>query len=197
MVSNVRADIFYDDNKSTQLGVGRDDSIYVPGEREYEQTLTMHLAWHGAHEALQVIDKRRNGGAAKLWISCTGEICAVSSNGTNGVLRSPPETFHGDFKVEYPQDAWTSLMENVGMVGAVLVEVPVRYDLPPAWASIYDALKEAKRHLTRGGDDGWKACVGSVRTALENWQKLEAENQGPGWQAPSRNRPTDDVFPRS
>lgn len=188
MVSNVRADIFYDDNKGFQLGVGRDDTFYVPGVREYEQDLTLALAWYGTDEILQIIDKRRNGGPAKLWIKCTGEICVVPSDPSQNVLRSSPEQFHRDFKVEYSADAWTSLMENVATVGAVLVEVPVRNDLPPAWDSIYTALKEAKRHIARGGDDGWKACVATVRTALEEWRKIETEDQGPGWHAPT---PTD------
>jgi hypothetical protein len=188
MVSNVRADIFYDDNSGFQLGIGRDDTIYVPGVREYEQNLTLSLAWHGADEILQMIDKRRNGGPTKFWISCSGEICIVPSDPTRNILRGPPETFHRDFKVEYSADAWTSLMENVATVGAVLVEVPVRNDLPPAWGTIYAALKEARRHVARGGDDGWKACVAAVRTALEEWRKIETEDQGPGWHAPT---PTD------
>jgi hypothetical protein len=188
MVSNIRADIFYDDSKGFQLGVGRDETIYVPGLQEYEQNLTLTFAWYGTDETLQIIDKRRNGGPVKLWIKCTGEVCAVPTDPLRNAFRGRPESFHRDFHVEYSADAWTSLMENVARVGAVLVEVPVRNDLPPDWTPVYEALKEAKRHITRGGDDGWKACVGAVRTALEQWQKLEAEDHGPGWTAPS---PTD------
>jgi hypothetical protein len=188
MVPNIRAEIFYDDDKGFQLGVGRDETIYVPGLQEYEQNLTLSLAWYGTDETLQMIDKRRNGGAVKLWIKCTGETCAVPTDPLRNVSRGRPESFHRDFHVEYAADAWTSLMENVAAVGAVLVEVPLRNDLPPAWGPIYTALKEAKRHIARGGDDGWKACVAAVRTALDEWHNLEAEDQGAGWTAPTRTQ---------
>jgi hypothetical protein len=75
-------------------------------------------------------------------------------------------------------------MDAITTTRRFIVEIPARKDLPPAWNEISKALDEAKRHLSLGGDDGWKACVVAVRLALEKWQDLEKEDIGPGWVAP-------------
>ncbi len=186
MVSNFRAHIFVDDNSSTELGVAYDPNWYTALDPRRENH-PIALEWRGSLEALQLLERRRNGGPPKLWLEFFGEVCSSSDpRGTPPFFRGMPERIFGSVHVTYPQNTWAMFMDNLGAVGSVLVEVPVRKDFPIAWKEIYSAIDEAKRHLARGGEDGWKSCVVAVRLALEKWQALEQADLGPGWQQPNR-----------
>jgi hypothetical protein len=189
-VSNLRLEVYPDDNSGLELGTAWDANIYSPANPRLEDK-DLDLQLRGSLEALQLFEKSRNGGSPKLWIRCFGEVCPVfypdEHRDRLPILRGVPERVYiGDTHVVYPQDTWATLMNGVGLVGNVLVEVPTRKDFPDAWKPVYAALDEGKRHLTRGGEDGWKGCVAAVRLALEKWQDLEKEDQGPGWQAPKQ-----------
>lgn len=190
LVSNLRVDVYPDDNSGIEIGTAQDVNSYRPSDPRLEDK-HLELELRASLDALQLFEKRRNGGPAKLWIRCFGEVCPVfypdSSRNQLPILRGVPErSYIGDTHVTYPQDTWATLMDGIGMAGNVLVEMPLRKDFPDNWKAIYSALEEAKRNFARGGDDGWKGCVTAVRLALEKWQAVEQEDQGPGWQAPKQ-----------
>jgi len=68
----------------------------------------------------------------------------------------------------------------------VLVEIPFAFDPPSGWEPVWHALLDARNSFDTGGSTGWKNCIASARHALEEWQKIEKEDSGPGWQRPSQ-----------
>ena len=66
------------------------------------------------------------------------------------------------------------------------MEIPFPADPPTGWEPIWEALRDARDSLDKGGSTAWKNTVTSVRLALEGWQHIEKEDQGPGWKRPDR-----------
>jgi len=185
LVSNLRATIYCDDQETLELGTAYDHAHYKPGYPQLDRAIEMD--WHVRPETLQILEKRRNGGPAKLRLTISGNVTpyfAAPGDGAPVMLAGEPDKIYDYQQVAYPQEAWIQLLSNAGAVGNILVEIPITTGYPPEWRDIYFALQEAKRNLARGGIDGWKSSVGSVRLALEKWQELEKEDPGPGWVAP-------------
>jgi hypothetical protein len=101
-------------------------------------------------------------------------------------LCSVQTTFHEIAQVRYSRDAWTATLRQLKHRDAVLIEIPYPSDPPTGWESIWQALQDARDSFDKGGSVGWKACVVNVRHALEQWQKIEAEDHGPGWERPAQ-----------
>lgn len=181
-VSNLHAQIFVDDNSGTELGMAFDRKIYTAAKPRIEASLA--LEWRGSFEALQLLEKRRDGRPPKLYIQCFGEAAPIFTSPEGQHVRGVPTVrFGGGVHLAYPQDTWSSILDDMGVTGSVLVEMPVRKNFPEAWREIYAGLHEARRNLARGGSDGWKGCVAVVRLALEKWRELEPEELGPAGQA--------------
>lgn len=80
-----------------------------------------------------------------------------------------PFRFHGNSTVTIPAHEWTAALRRVGASHALLIEVPSLDDPSREYAQVIGALDDAVQELERGGNTGWKGCVGAVRTALERW----------------------------
>ena len=77
------------------------------------------------------------------------------------------------------------MLHETGLGDNVVVEIPLPPNPSPEWAPIWQAIATARDSLARGGDTAWKSAIVECRHALELWQKLEREDHGPGWKAPS------------
>lgn len=95
-----------------------------------------------------------------------------------------PTKFHEWGKIGYSQRVWTKMVRDVGVQDSILVEIPFRSDPPTGWEPIWAALRDAKDSFDAGGSTDWNNTARSVRLALEEWRKLEKEDQGAGWQGP-------------
>ncbi|HVV51751.1 MAG TPA: hypothetical protein VHO06_18935 [Polyangia bacterium] len=190
LVSNLRARVLIDDNSGTELGLALDSSWYEPANPRLEDK-PLELELRGSLEALQILEKRRNGMAPKLWVQLSGEVSRTFSmrfqDGSTCDARSVPDRIYGEMHLSYPQETWAAMVDAIGVNSHVIVEMPVRKDVPELWKEIFGPVAEARRGLVRGGDDGWKAAVGAVRLALERWRDLEPEAFGPGWNPPKRD----------
>ena len=78
------------------------------------------------------------------------------------------------------------MMRDLNLQDSILVDIPFPSDPPTGWEPIWTALRDARDSFDKGGSTAWKNTVTSVRLALEEWQHLEKEVQGPGWKRPDR-----------
>ncbi len=68
--------------------------------------------------------------APKLWVQLSGEVM---------------------MHLTYPQETWASLVDGIGINSHVIVEMPVRKEVPELWREIFGPVSEARRGLVRGG----------------------------------------------
>ncbi len=175
-IANIRAIVSFD---GTDVAVANDYNIY---------------ASHGARSAALVaslpanvirhIERIRAGGAITFTLQMHGEVSRLFENNAM-IFGTAPQAFDFKTNVTYPRDTWVTMLNETGMGENVVVEVP----LPPCpsddWQPIWKALATARDSVKGGGDTAWKSAIVECRHALELWQKLEKEDHGPGWKAPT------------
>lgn len=188
-VSNLHAFVHIDDGSGTEIGIARCSESYLPEHTNW-QPRTVSLELRGSFEALNMLEKRRNGGPPKFWVRFYGAVAPLyySSNAPDGqpVIHGVPERIFSDQNVIYPQDSWIRMTTGINLHGNVLIEMPVRPEFPSRWREVYEALAEAKQNFARGGSEGWKGCVLAVRLALEKWRDIEPEMMGDDWKVPTK-----------
>lgn len=188
MITNLRATLFvqnYETNSDVQLGIAKDDSWYFAG---YDSEI--RLIWTDALSALALIEKYRNGKPPQFRIEFRAETCwlldHIDMQGRHRI-RALPQYTGGNAKVTYPMETWIKMLRELKIAENILVEIPLPGVPPAPWDKVWNALVEARNAFDQGGSTGWKGCVTAVRLALEEWQKIEKEDMGPGWAAPSHN----------
>jgi hypothetical protein len=85
---------------------------------------------------------------------------------------------------EVSREKWIEQLRRIGLVENILVEIPVTSSPPSPWDGVWQALAEARDAFEKGGTTGWKSCIVACRLALEEWQKIENADMGPGWNRP-------------
>jgi hypothetical protein len=150
-----------------------------PGER------SIIFNWDWTLTALAVYERVRAGLAPEFSIRLSGDIRYILPGQGGKEVCSIASTFAQPGFVRYSREAWTDMLRELNLRDTVLVEIPFQADPPSGWEPIWQALRDARDSFDTGGSTGWKNCVASVRHALEEWQKVEKEEQGPGWQRPA------------
>lgn len=176
-----------DSGKQVEVGMAYCDSIFTTPMHDAPN----HFSWDLTFEALAFYETIRAGQEPKFGLRLQGDISyillAPNAGRTGKEPMSVPTRFYQHGEVGYSRHAWTKMMRDVGIKDSILIELPFAADPPNGWEPVWDALRDARNSFDAGGSTGWKNAVTSARLALEAWQDLEKEDQGPGWQRPNRN----------
>lgn len=171
-------------SKQLEIGIACCDSIFTTPM----QDAPVHFLWDLTFEATAFCERLRAGREPKFGLQLQGDISyilvAANAGRTGKEPVSVPTRFYEHGEVGYSRQAWTKMMRDVGVTDSVLVEIPFASDPPSEWEPVWNAFQDARDSFDSGGLTGWKNAVTSVRLALEEWRKIEKEDQGPGWQSP-------------
>ncbi|MFN0102977.1 MAG: hypothetical protein ACKV2U_12915 [Bryobacteraceae bacterium] len=184
ILENLRATFFQDGaGKEIEIGVASYSATLFTPVRETQISLSLD----GTLDAFAFHERIRAGQEAKFRLSVSGDIRYVLiAPGGSATGRDPvsiAKTFH-QRGVVYSRMIWTKMMRDLNLRDSVPVEIPFSAHPPTGWEPVWDALRDARSSFDTGGSTGWKNTVTSVRFALEEWRKLEKEDQGPGRQSP-------------
>lgn len=183
LVTNLRAELRLSMTGNVlPLGIATSREILSPGYPKSERDVT--LEWRVPLAVLAAIERRRDGERVAFSINVSCELCFLLHYNERFTVRSEPETFGGQVDVVYRKEAWIGMLRELGAAANVLVEFPLSSAPPAPWEGVWKALNDAREHFERGGSTGWKGCATAVRYALEQWQKIEKEDMGPGWTSP-------------
>lgn len=185
MLSNLCGTISVDraSGAEMELGIIKDERWYTGGKSESEKLV---LVWSGLISALTTFEKIRDGKSPKLKIKLHGEVCwLLPYNDGNNRVRTEPYSIARDVHITYPTEVWIKMLRGLQVAENILVEIPLPNSPPAPWDEVWNALVEARNAFEQGGSTGWKSCANAVRLALENWQKIEKEDMGPGWKSPT------------
>lgn len=155
--------------------------------------LPIVLDWEWSLPALAKYESARQGRAPAFDVSLYGDLRYVLPGDPGREPVSTATTFASHGQAAYSRDTWVHMLRELHIRDAVLVELPIQPDPPASWEGVWSALADARDAFDKGGSTGWKGCVANVRLALEEWQKIEKEDQGPGWKRPA----TSDLTSRS
>lgn len=146
------------------------------------------IRWNGHIGNLGLFEKIRDGQSPRVSLSVWGDV--VYQVKTNHELAlefiSHVKTYWLHSTFEISKEIWIDRLRRIGILENVLVEIPLYSSPSSPWDGVWKALADARDAFEKGGSTGWQACVRSCRLALEHWQKIEQEDQGPGWKAPTR-----------
>jgi hypothetical protein len=164
-----------------EIGVGR----YSPALRTSHAKLPIFFVWDWTIPALAFYERLRAGREPEFSVRLSGGIRYILPGDGWKELCSIPFAFNEPGYVRYSREAWTKMLRDLKLRDTILVEIPFDSDPPSGWEPVWTALRDARDSFDQGGSTGWKNCITSVRHALEGWQKVEKEDQGPGWQRPA------------
>jgi len=176
----VRAEILHDD---VLIGVARDDEPYLGREGACDGELSIALASNVMHS----VERSRNGGAVRFRLRVFCYVSTTVPSSTGRPLLSLPERSIDTVNVAYEREAWTEMLSRTGISENVVVEIPLPKNPGPPWDTVWDHLRSARLALETGGPGRWDNVVVQSRKALESWQKIEPEDHGDGWKAPTRS----------
>jgi hypothetical protein len=180
ILENLRVVFLHDeDGKQTEVGVAAYSATLSSPRRE----IAISLSWDWTLDGFAFYEHLRSGRQATFRLIASGDIRYVlveqSSSQTGREPCSVARTFFQPGNVSYSQMIWTKMMRDLNLRDSVLVEIPIQSDPPTGWEPVWDALRDARDWFDRGGSTGWKGTAISVRLALEEWRKIEAEDKGP------------------
>jgi hypothetical protein len=116
LVSNLRAEIYSNDDAGVEVGVAEDLNNYLPlnprlGDKPLE------LRWRGSTAALALLEKRWRSSLPKLLLRCSGEVSPVyTPDGARSFMpnyRGAPERIFSDVHVIYPRGIWRALLDEI------------------------------------------------------------------------------------
>jgi hypothetical protein len=171
-----------DDEGEKEIGVARCGQTLTTERRDLPIMVSLDLSL----QALAVYERIRDGKEAKFRLAVSANIRFLFRYGnTHHQISSTTYPFRGDCRVQYSREAWTKTLRELKFRDCVLVEIPFASAPPDEWESVWKALLNARDSFDAGGSTAWKNTVTSVRLALERWQKIDKEDHGPGWKAPT------------
>jgi hypothetical protein len=177
-ITNIRAIVY---QRGIEVGIAHDFNIYTAGSRRGAE-LVARLPAH----VIRLIERVRAGGPAALELQFFCEVSRlVPQDGSPLVMGTAPQQASYRVHVVYPREAWVKMLNETGLGENIVVEIPLPPSPSPEWEPIWKAVTTARDSLKLGGDTAWKAALVECRHALEQWQKLEKEDHGPGWKAPT------------
>jgi hypothetical protein len=197
MVSDIRSVIFAGSpNQRVEIGRLFCDSSYIAPYRSCDSSQkdtiqTGYMTWLGSFADLAFYNKLRDGGLVQFLVQPEWRLCDVFETTigeadhmvcTLPEWRRPSEC---EVVVGYSRDVWVKMLRSLNVAENVLVEIPLPVCPSSDWDGVWEGLRNARDAFEQGGSTGWKNCIMGVRLALERWQKIEKENMGPGWKAPS------------
>lgn len=187
LLSNLFGTLFAVNAKGEQalLGSVRSEKSYR-GPSSPDSPIPGQLVWEGSFAELAFLERYREGQSPKFYLELVGTACLLLALPEKIYdLRSNEWESFGRSNFEYPKEEWINCLRQLKIADNVLVEIPLRSTPPAPWDGVWEGLIEARNSFEQGGTTGWKGTVTASRLALERWQKIEKEQMGPGWTAPS------------
>jgi hypothetical protein len=215
VITNLHGKVFAKDKSGSSICVGRligpmRESAGIASGDSYDYPRETYIEWVGTLNDMAHVERCRDGEIPNLqmrvegqWIHSLplyGEVSESQLREMADQQRALINRYEGYkvvtepqslrcrtayIEVSYPREVWIKMIRSFGIAENVLVEIPIPRQPPGKWDGVWNGLVDARNAFERGGTTGWQACVTSVRRALENWQNIEKEDQGPGWKAPS------------
>ena len=178
-LENLRATFFHDGaGREIEIGVAiYSATLFTPVR---DTPISLSLDW--TRDAFAFYEQLRGGREAKFRLSVSGDIRYILiAPGGSATGRDPvsiAKHFHQMGVVVYSQIIWTKMMRDLNLRDSVIVEIPFPSDPPTGWEPVWDALRDARSSFDTGGSTGWKNAATSVRLALEEWRRIDAEDKG-------------------
>lgn len=169
--------------EGTEIGVAIASQEYQTPVRE----MPIILLWNWTLQEFSFYEAKRRGKEPHFRMIVSGQIRYILPGEQGKEAISLPTMFSGQGDVGYSREVWTTMLRQLNLRDAVVVEIPFSSEPSTAWEAIWDALRDARNAFDKGGTTGWKSCVANVRHALELWQEAEPVNFGPGWQRPKHD----------
>lgn len=184
MLDNLRATFTADDNgKSCEIGTAH----YPSSLRTEVLEQPIVFSWDWLIPTLGAYERIRRGREAYFRVQISGDIRLLVQGQPGRELCSVAHTFSEYGDVRFSRETWVTTLRQLNIRDAVLVEIPFPADPPSGWEPIWQALRDSRDSFDTGGSTGWKNCIVAIRHALTEWQQIEKEDQGPGWQRPSQS----------
>lgn len=188
IISNFSGEIYATNHEGKGFAVGViNQPEFQMEHRVYKEGVESYIKWTGSFSDLALFEKIREGKTPKISISLHGELSYLLKvdNLQRLRLRSESKSFWLNPTIEFPKEIWIEQLKAMGTLENILIEVPLPSTPPSPWDEVWKALLEARQSFEQGGTTAWKNCIVSTRLALEKWQKIEKEDMGAGWKAPS------------
>lgn len=170
-----------DHDRKVSLGLARCSGHLRTDHREAPITFD----WEFPLSALAPYEQLRCGQPPVFDVMVSGDIRYVLPGQPGREPVSVAHQFHEPGQVSYQRDVWVRMLRSLNLQDAVIIEIPFLGDAPAGWEAVWSALRDARDSFDRGGSTGWNSCVAKVRLTLEEWKKVESEDNGPGWKRPS------------
>ena len=193
VISNIRGSIFMNGSAGRTIEVGqfRDEAFYQSYRDENPRAdyqAQGYANWYCSFEEMALIEKSREGKEPKFQVELWLELShLLPTKHPRHDLKTESEKICGRTELIYSKEIWIQRLRSVNALENILVEIPLPASPPLSWDEVWGALAEARSAFEQGGATGWKGAANAVRLALEKWQKIEKEDMGAGWQAPSSN----------
>jgi hypothetical protein len=137
-----------------------------------------YLEWRGSLPALALYEKLRARGPVKFEFRVAGDVWFITrASGLADRVCWAPVPFFEVEHLTYPSDSWARVLRQLGVSDIVAVEILLANDPPTGWGQVWAELSNAKSELERGGSTAWRNCALGVRRALEEWRKIEEEEE--------------------
>lgn len=188
VIDRLRADISVNTQTDGRaIGFAFDDCHYE-GNGAPDYPRQGYLRWIGGMGDLKIFSDLFDIHGTTVMLGVRGEcrLCIEANPDRRFYSHiSIAKPIDGTFALNYPRETWIKILRDLGVADIVVVEVPIPNSASPQWEPVFNALQEARTYYEQGAATGWSACAGRVRFALEQWQKIEKESMGPGWQSPT------------
>lgn len=174
-----------DQQNGLLLGRGRQDGWFA-GAIPSSNTPT-NLVWAAPLAALAAYEKFRDVQRPRFRMAVLGQLSfLIPSLGRR--VRTEPQQVYGEVEITYPTEVWIKAVRDVGVSQAIFLEVPLPSSPPKPWDAVWKSVAEAATAFERGGETGRKGAILAVRQALDDWRKIDGEQEdvGPGWKQPDQ-----------
>jgi len=166
-----------------EFGVARCDRLQTPKMKN----TPMLFSWDWTLPMLAVYEAQRAGKVPRFTALLYGDLhYRLEGTDWKEEVLSVPFPFNDNGVIKYSRETWTKTLREMNVLDTIVVEIPFPSNPPSDWDGIFESLREAREAFDKGGSSGWKGCVSAVRHALQQWQKKEQEDHGPGWTAPQK-----------
>jgi hypothetical protein len=182
LLGHLRVTFFALDEAGRQVEIGT--ALHGSLVRTPAKDIPVSLPWDWSFLVFAVYERMRAGKEPHFRFAVSGDIHHVFPGDGGKDLYSVPTVFYQWGEISYSRDTWLRTIKELSIQDFVVLEIPFLADPPNAWEPVWHALRDARDSFEKGGSTGWKNSVTSVRLALEEWQKIEKEDQGSGWQRP-------------
>ena len=155
-----------------EIGRLRSDHLYQGASNDHEFPASMD--WHGTLTALAEYERLRNGRPPSWTVRIAGEVHLLTvAPGKALQVGDAPYTFFGQEQLRITTEAWTSIVQQLGILNLILIHIPLPDQAPGPMTPVWSALQAARDDYATGGTAGWRGCGIHLRQALTDWEAAQ------------------------